>query len=80
MNLHKFSPLTIEEQNMAKDQILTPELLEQHSIHVSDPNNIISETFSELKKLPKEFLDHLGEVTINIEYQLTPQLQVKFKK
>lgn len=90
MYYDKSHPITIEGQNMAKDQILTPEFKSEEitSINskntypttISDPNNIVSKTFSELKALPKDVLDHLGEIRITIEYQLVPRVDVTFKK
>lgn len=88
---NKFKNFKDKERNMVREQILTPELLapnsitpvssaETDSITVSDPNNIVQKTFEELEKLPQPVLEALGEVTINIGYQLVPNVQVTLKK
>lgn len=88
---NKFNNFTSKEKDVTNEQILNSKVFEPNiitsagsteinSTSVSDPNHIVEKAFSELTKLPKDVLDKLGEVKINIEYQLVPSIQVKFKK
>lgn len=88
MNNNKLKNLTKEQIKMINDQILKPNSSNSYTINPidadtlteSDPNNIVQNVFNELKNLPENILENLGEITINFKYQLVPGVQVKFKK
>lgn len=88
MNNNKLKNLTMEQTKMINDQILKSNLSKSYTINSidantlieSDPNNIVQNVFNELKNLPENILENLGEITIDFKYQLVPDVQVKFKK